>query len=42
MSNKTFWKTVKPFLINNGCIKNDCINTEKDGDIVRDEKVKTT
>ena len=39
MSNRTFWKTVKPFLINKGCMTNDCISTEKDGDIVRDEKV---
>ena len=39
MSNRTFWKTVKPFLTNKGCMTNDCINTEKDGDIVRDEKV---
>ena len=39
MSNRTFWKTVKPFLTNKGCMKNDCIGTEKDGDTVRDEKV---
>ena len=39
MSNRTFWKTVKPFLTNKGCMTNDCINTENDGDIVRDEKV---
>ena len=39
MSNRTFWKTVKPFLTNKGCMTNDCINSEKDGDIVRDEKV---
>ena len=39
MSNRTFWKTVKPFLTNKGCMTNDCISTEKDGDIVRDEKV---
>ena len=39
MSNRTFWKTVKPFLKNEGCVTNDCINIEKDGDIVRDEKV---
>ena len=39
MSNRTFWKTVKPFLTNKGCRANDCINIEKDGDIVRDEKL---
>ena len=39
MSNKTFWKTVKPFLTNKGYMTNDGISIEKDGDIVRDEKV---
>ena len=39
MSNRTFWKTVKPFLTNKGRMTNDCISIEKDGDIVRDEKV---
>ena len=39
MSNRTFWETVKSFLTNKGYITNDCINIEKDGDIVRDEKV---
>ena len=39
MSNRTFWKTVKPFLTNKGCMTNDCINIEKDGDIIRDEKM---
>ena len=39
MSNRTFWKTVKPFWTNKGCMTNDCINIETDGDIVRDEKV---
>ena len=39
MSNRTFQKTVKPFLTTKGCMTNDCINIEKDGDIVRDEKV---
>ena len=38
MSDRTFWEAVKPFLTNKGCITNDCINTEKDGDIVREEK----
>ena len=39
MSNRTFSKTVKPFLTSKGCMTNDCINIEKDGHIVRDEKV---
>ena len=40
MSNRTFMKTVKPFLTNKGCMANDCISIEKDGDIIiRDEKV---
>ena len=39
MPNRTFWRTVKPFLTNKSCMTNDCINIEKDGDIVRDEKV---
>ena len=45
MSDRTFCKTVKPFLTNNlsynlsCCITNDCINIEKDGDIARGEKV---
>ena len=39
MSNRTFWKTVKPFLRNKGRMTNDGISIEKDGDIVRDEKV---
>ena len=32
-------KTVKTFLTNKGRSTNDCISIEKDGDIVRDEKV---
>ena len=39
ISNRIFWKTLKPFLINKGCITNDCINIEKDGDVIRDKKV---
>ena len=30
MSNGTFWKTVKPFLTNKGCMANGCISIEKD------------
>ena len=39
MSNRTFWKTVKPFLTNKGCMTNDWVSIEKDGDIIRDEKL---
>ena len=39
MSHRTFWKTVKPFLTNKGCMTNDCINIKKERDIVRDDKV---
>ena len=39
MSNRTFWKTVKPFLSNKDCMANDYISTEKDEDVIRDEKV---
>ena len=38
MSDRIFWEAVKPFLTNKGCVTDDCINTEKDGDIVREEK----
>ena len=34
MSNRNFWKTVKPFLTNKGCMTNVCINIEPDRDIV--------
>ena len=39
MTNRTFRKTVNPFLTNKGCMTNDCISIEKDGDIVRNERV---
>ena len=38
MSNKTFWSTVKPFLTNKGCISNNFISVEKDGDLISNEK----
>ena len=38
VSNRTFWKIVKPFLANKDYMTNDCTSTEKDGDIIRDEK----
>ena len=38
MSNKKFWSTVKPFLTNKGCISNDFISVEKDGDLISNDK----
>ena len=38
LSNETFWSTVKPFLTNKGCISNDFISVEKDGDLISTEK----
>ena len=38
MSNKKFWSTVKPFLTNKGCISNDFISVDKDGDLISNEK----
>ena len=35
MSNRNFWKTVKPFLRNMGCMTNDYISIEKDGELVK-------
>ena len=38
MSNKKFWSTVKSFSTNKGCISNDFISVEKDGDLISNEK----
>ena len=38
MSNKNFWSTVKPFITNKGCISNDFISVEKDGDLISNGK----
>ena len=38
MSHKKFCSTVKPFLTNKGCIPNDFISVEKDGDLTSNEK----
>ena len=38
MSTKKFWIAVKPFLTSNGCISNDFIRAEKDGDLISNEK----
>ena len=36
MRNKNFWRTVKPFLTNNGCISDDfiCIGIENEGNLI--------
>ena len=38
MFNKKFWNTVKPFLTKSGCISNDFISADKDGDLISNEK----
>ena len=38
MTNKKFWGTVKPFLTNKGCISDDFISIEKDGELISNEK----
>ena len=38
MANKKFWGTVKSFLTNKGCISDDFISIEKDGELIRNEK----
>ena len=37
MTSKKFWHTVKPFLTNNGCISNDFIGIENEGDLISNE-----
>ena len=39
MSNKTFWKIVKPFLANQPCMASDGFSIDKDEDAIADEKV---
>ena len=36
MRNKNFWRTVKPFLTNNGCISDDfiCIGIENEVNLI--------
>ena len=34
MTNKHFWRTVKPFLTNNDCISNDFIGIENEGNLI--------
>ena len=38
MSNNYFWSTVKPFVTNKGCISNDFISAEKDGNLISNKK----
>ena len=38
MSNKKFWSTVKPFFTNKGCISNNFVSVEKDGDPISNEE----
>ena len=38
MSNNYFWSTVKPFVTNKGCISNDFISVEKDGNLISNKK----
>ena len=34
MTSKTFWRTVKPFLTNNGCVFDDFIGIENEGNLI--------
>ena len=36
--NKEFWKTIKPFLTNKGCLENNDIMIINDNDMVTDDK----
>ena len=38
MTGKNFWRTVKPFLTNNGCISNDFIGIENEGNLICNEQ----
>ena len=38
MTNKEFWKTIKPFLTNNGCLENSDIILINDDEMVTDDK----
>ena len=37
MTSKKFWRTVKPFLTNNGCISTDFIGIENEGKLICSE-----
>ena len=38
MTSRKFWRTVKPFLTNNGCISNDSIGTENVSKLICNEQ----
>ena len=38
MTNKEFWKTIKPFLTNKGCLENSDIMLINDDEMVTDDK----
>ena len=38
MTSTTFWRTIKLFLTNNGCISNDSIGIENDCNLIRNEQ----
>ena len=38
MTSKKIWRTVKPFLTNNGCISNDFIGIENDDNLICNEQ----
>ena len=38
MTNKKFWRTAKPILTNNGCISNDFIRIENEGNLICNEQ----
>ena len=41
MTNKEFWKKLKPFLTNKGCFSEDKINIEVNDELVSNEKIQT-
>ena len=38
MTSKKFWRSVKPFLTNNGCISNDFVGIENEGNLICNEQ----
>ena len=38
MTSKKFWRAVKPFLTNNGCIPNDFIDLKNEGNLICNEQ----
>ena len=39
MTNKNFWKAIKPFLTNNGCLEKSDIMLRDDEKMIIDEKI---